>query len=142
MIRYRKLFDDVQSPARAHDYDAAFDVYSYGDARLIPGVPVKMPTGLVVSVPPGYVIMVLPRSGLATKNAVTVANAPGLVDPGYRGELGVTLLNHGNNDYVVSKGDRIAQLLVIRYGEANIQEGDLHPPPDARGPGGFGSTGT
>lgn len=141
MIRFKRLLDDVRPPHRAHDYDAAFDVHANESANLIPSSPRKISTGLVMSVPPGYVIMVLSRSGLATDEAVIVANAPGLVDPGYRGELGVTLINLGERVYRVNKGDRIAQLLVVQYAQADIMEGDLHPPPDARGTGGFGSTG-
>lgn len=146
MIRFERLFDDVKAPHRIHDYDAAFDVYAYENAMLVLNVPHKMRTGLVLSVPVGYVVLVLPRSGLATEHAVTVVNSPGLVDPGYRGELGVSLINLGMSAYRVAKGDRIAQLMVVQYAQADIMDvtdGDigLHEPPDARGTGGFGSTG-
>lgn len=141
MFRYQKLFDDVEPPRRAHDYDAAFDVYAYENARLYPHIPHKISTGLKISVPEGYVVLVIPRSGLATEHGVTVVNSPGLVDPGYRGELGVSLINLGIESYKVTKGDRVAQLLVVQYAQAPIEERELHPPPDARGTGGFGSTG-
>jgi dUTP pyrophosphatase len=141
VIRYKRLFGDVEAPHRAHDYDVAFDVYAYENANLVPGVPHRMRTGLIVTVPIGYAILVLPRSGLATEHGVTVVNSPGLVDPGYRGELGISLINHGRSAYRVEKGNRIGQLLVVQYAQANISEGDLHDPPDQRGAGGFGSTG-
>ncbi len=141
MIRFKRMAPDVKAPHRIHDYDAAFDVYANDTHVLLSRAIRKFGTGLIVSVPIGSVIMVLSRSGLATDYGVVVVNSPGLVDPGYRGELGVSLMNLGPNRYTVAKGDRIAQLMVVNYMQAGIMEGDLHEPPDARGAGGFGSTG-
>jgi dUTP pyrophosphatase len=141
VLRYERLFEDVQGPARAHNYDAAFDVRAYESVLLTPGSRHKVSTGLKLSVASGFVALVIPRSGLANTHGITVANSPGLVDPGYRGELGVVLQNLGQSDYLVEKGDRIAQLLVIPHSPADCSEGDLHTPPDDRGTGGFGSTG-
>ncbi len=141
MIRFKRIDPGVKAPHRIHDYDAAFDVYANEWWTLTPQSIHKFGTGLIVSVPIGSVIMVISRSGLATDHGVVVVNAPGLVDPGYRGELGVSLMNLGPNSYIVAKGDRIAQLMVVNYMQAGIMEGDLHEPPDACGTGGFGSTG-
>lgn len=141
MIRFKRLFDDVDPPRRAHPGDAAFDVRAYEQVVLKPGTRVKVSTGLVVTVDPGYVIQVLSRSGLSLEHGVIVANAPGLIDSGYRGELGVILANIDSDTYTVQRGDRIAQLLVLPYAQADVEEADPHPPPDQRGTGGFGSTG-
>jgi len=142
VIRFQKLFDDVQVPHRFHEHDAAFDVYAYED-RTIQSMQWELcKTGLLVELPDGYVAQVLSRSGMASKHGVFVLNAPGLVDPNFRGELGVTLMNVSQSTYEIKKGDRIAQLLVVRYAEANSMEVKVvGPPPDDRGAGGFGSTG-
>jgi dUTP pyrophosphatase len=141
MIGFQRLFADVAPPRRAHAGDAAFDVESRETITLCPSQRAKIGTGLVVTVTPGYVVQVLPRSGLALDHGVTVANAPGLIDSGYRGELGVILVNISDRAYTVKKGDRIAQLLVLPYLQAGIEESAPPPPPDQRGEGGFGSTG-
>lgn len=99
-----------------------------------------VPTGLVLAVPPGYEVQVRPRSGLALRHGLTVANAPGTVDSDYRGELMVILVNLGDRPCVVRRGERIAQLVVAPVVQAAFEERtDL--PPSARGAGGFGSTG-
>jgi dUTP pyrophosphatase len=99
-----------------------------------------VPTGLVLAVPPGYEVQVRPRSGLALRQGLTVANAPGTVDSDYRGELMVILVNLGDRPCVVRRGERIAQLVVTPVVQATFEEcADL--PPSARGAGGFGSTG-
>ncbi|HQU33360.1 MAG TPA: dUTP diphosphatase [Thermoanaerobaculaceae bacterium] len=99
-----------------------------------------VPTGLVLAVPPGYEVQVRPRSGLALRQGLTVANAPGTVDSDYRGELMVVLVNLGDRPCVVRRGERIAQLVVAPVVQAAFEErADL--PPSARGAGGFGSTG-
>ncbi len=115
------------------------DLCAVEDATLEPGVPRLVPTGLTVEIPPGYEAQVRPRSGLALKHAITMPNAPGTIDPGYRGELKVILLNLGRENYVVSAGDRIAQMIVARYEAVEWVEGDLAD--SARGTGGFGSSG-
>jgi len=115
------------------------DLCAVEDATLEPGVPRLVPTGLTLEIPPGYEAQVRPRSGLALKHAITMPNAPGTIDPGYRGELRVILLNLGRDPYTVHAGDRIAQLIVARYEAVEWLEGELAD--SARGTGGFGSSG-
>lgn len=141
MIRFVRMDEDVKAPHRFHDYDAAFDIYSNHDVLIWADGIAMIKTGLRMSVPIGYVIQILPRSGMASRHGVTVVNAPGLIDPGYRGEVCVSLINLGDVAYHIAKYDRIAQLLVVPYAQASIQEGPLHDPPDFRGEGAFGSTG-
>ena len=101
------------------------DLCAVEDATLEPGVPRLVPTGLTVEIPPGYEAQVRPRSGLALKHAITMPNAPGTIDPGYRGELRVILLNLGRVPYTVHAGDRIAQMIVARYEAVEWVEGEL-----------------
>jgi dUTP pyrophosphatase len=115
------------------------DLCAVEDATLEPGVPRLVPTGLTVEIPPGYEAQVRPRSGLALKHAIAMPNAPGTIDPGYRGELRVILLNLGQDAYTVHAGDRIAQMIVARYEAVEWVEGELAD--SARGTGGFGSSG-
>lgn len=145
ILRFQRLFPDASPIKRAHSFDCAFDVESYEDAVLPPLTPVRIHTGLVISIHREWAALILPRSGLASKHNVTVANAPGLIDPGYRGELMVSLINHSRLDYVVEKGDRVAQILLVQHGASDVLEvadaSELHTKPDERGTGGFGSTG-
>jgi len=115
------------------------DLHAVEDVTLEPGVPKLVPTGLTVEIPAGFEGQVRPRSGLALKHAITVPNAPGTIDPGYRGELRVILLNLGSAPYTLRAGDRIAQLVVARYESVEWAEEDLAD--SARGAGGFGSSG-
>jgi len=115
------------------------DLCAVEDVVLEPGVPRLVPTGLTVEVPPGYEAQVRPRSGLALRHAITMPNAPGTIDPGYRGELRVILLNLGREPYTVRAGDRIAQMVLSRYEAVEWLEGDLAD--SERGAGGFGSSG-
>jgi dUTP pyrophosphatase len=106
---------------------------------LAPGVPHAVPTGLAIELPPGYEAQIRPRSGLALKHAITMPNSPATIDPGYRGELRVILLNAGQSDYVIEPGDRIAQMIIARYEAIEWVEGELSG--SLRGQGGFGSSG-
>ena len=115
------------------------DLCAVESVTLAPGVPHLVPTGLTVEIPPGYEAQVRPRSGLALKHAITMPNAPGTIDPGYRGELRVILLNLGREAYTIHAGDRIAQMVVARYEPVEWVEGELAD--SARGSGGFGSSG-
>ena len=115
------------------------DLRAVEDVTLEPGAPHLVPTGLTVEVPAGYEAQVRPRSGLALKHAITMPNAPGTIDPGYRGELRVILLNLGREPYRIHAGDRIAQMIVARYEPVEWVEGDLAE--SQRGTGGFGSSG-
>jgi len=111
-----------------------------GEVALAPMERAAVPSGLVLAVPPGYEVQVRPRSGLALRHGVTVANAPGTVDSDYRGELMVILVNLGRESVVIRRGDRIAQLVVAPVVQAAFAEID-ELPPSGRGAGGFGSTG-
>ncbi len=115
------------------------DLHSVEEVTLEPGLPRLVGTGLTIEVPAGYEAQVRPRSGLALKHGITVPNAPGTIDPGYRGELRVILLNLGRAPYTIHVGDRIAQVIVAKYEAVEWLEGDLTD--SARGEGGFGSSG-
>lgn len=128
-------------PAYAHGpgEDAGMDLRAVEDVLLEPGIPVPVPTGLTLEIPPGYEAQIRPRSGLALRHAISMPNAPGTIDPGYRGELTVLLINHGRQPYQVRAGDRIAQMVVARYEAIEWHEAELND--SRRGAGGFGSSG-
>jgi dUTP pyrophosphatase len=128
-------------PARAHPGDAGADLVTTTDVELAPGERETVGTGLSVALPDGYAAFVQPRSGLAAKHGVSIVNAPGTVDAGYRGEIRVTLINHDPRDTLrLSRGDRIAQLIVQRVEHAHFVEVEQLPGSE-RGEGGHGSTG-
>jgi dUTP pyrophosphatase len=141
IIRIKRLHPDAQLPAYAHGplEDAGLDVRSVEPAVLEPGIPQAVPTGLALEIPPGYEVQVRPRSGLALKHAITIPNAPATIDPGYRGELKIIMLNLGRSAFEVCAGDRIAQLVLARYEAVEWTEGELSD--SVRGTGGFGSSG-
>ena len=125
----------VHGPAE----DAGMDLRSVEHVVLHPGEPVAVPTGLVIELPPGCEAQIRPRSGMALKHAITVPNSPGTIDPGYRGEVKVILLNLGRGDYEIQPGDRIAQMVVARYEAVTFEEAEVAD--SRRGEGGFGSSG-
>jgi dUTP pyrophosphatase len=140
-LPFRRLDPEVVLPERAHPGDAGFDLRSAVDIDVGPGERAMVPTGLAVAVPEGHAGLVLPRSGLASKHGLTMANAPGLIDAGYRGEVICAVVNLDREHAVrISRGDRIAQFVIVAVP-------DLVPtfvdelPASARGEGGFGSTG-
>jgi len=127
-------------PTMGNPGDAGYDLRSSAAKVLRPGERALLPTGVSLALPQGFVGLVHPRSGLAAKHGVTVLNAPGTVDAGYRGEISVTLINHGAEDFTISIGDRIAQIVFQKFDVANfIQVSEL--PGSMRGTAGFGSTG-
>jgi dUTP pyrophosphatase len=128
-------------PKYAHgpEEDAGMDLCATEAVMLEPGVPVLVPTGLAIELPPGYEAQIRPRSGLALKHAITLPNSPATIDPGYRGEIRVILLNLGKVGYQVQVGDRIAQMVVARYEAVEWIVGALGE--SVRGGGGFGSSG-
>ena len=137
----RRLRPDAVVPARAHPGDAGLDLSAVEPVELPPGGRAACPRGVAVLIPGGHGGLVGPRSGLARRHGVTVANAPGLIDAGYRGELTVVLVNLGDEVHRVGAGDRIAQLVVVPVAlPAPVVVDDL-PASDGRGEGGFGSTG-
>jgi dUTP pyrophosphatase len=137
-----RLDPDLPLPAYARNGDAGADLFARDDVRLPPGGGrAVVATGVAVAIPAGYAGLVLPRSGLAVRHGVTVVNAPGLVDAGYRGELRVALLNTDPvQEYQVSRGDRIAQLVIVAVEQVALTVVDELPESD-RGDGGFGHTG-
>jgi len=141
-LPFRRLDDGMPLPERAHPSDAGFDLRSAAELEVGPGERAMVPTGLAVAIPEGYAGLVLPRSGLASKHGLTMANAPGLIDAGYRGEVICAVVNLDREHAVrIARGDRIAQLVIVAVP-------DLVPvfveelPVSTRGEGGFGSTGT
>lgn len=127
-------------PAYATSGAAGMDVLSAEDVVLTPGMRHAVATGLSMAIPEGYEIQVRPRSGLAFKHGVTVPNTPGTIDSDYRGELKVLMINHGSEDFVIKRGERVAQLVLAPVTQARWDEVDELDDTD-RGTGGFGSTG-
>ena len=140
-IRIKKIHDDAHLPEYAHGplEDAGMDVRTIETAMLEPNVPRALATGLALEIPPGYEVQIRPRSGLALKHALTLPNSPATIDPGYRGELKVILLNLGKNPYQVHAGDRVAQMVVAKSEAVEWDVGELGE--SVRGEGGFGSSG-
>lgn len=131
---------DERNITYAHEGDAGADLRSVEDTIITPNSRILVHTGLHMAIPSGYVGMVCPRSGFALKQGVTVLNAPGIVDSGYRGEVGVILLNTSEQTVTVHKGDRIAQMVFVPYAYMTFEHVESLPETD-RGEGGFGSTG-
>ncbi len=140
-LRVTKLRDDAVLPARAHDTDAGLDLSACEELTIGPGGRGLVPTGLAVEIPEGHAGIVAPRSGLALRHGISIVNAPGVIDAGYRGEVQVILLNTDAAEaFTVERGMRIAQLLVMPVTPVEIVEvTDLAV--SARGSGGFGSSG-
>ena len=140
-VQLRMLDDGIAPPSYAHPGDAGADLRTRIDVVLEPGQRVLVPTGVSIALPFGYVALIHPRSGLATKHGLTIVNSPGTVDAGYRGEISVTLLNtDAHHAITLSRGDRIAQMVIQRVEQAAFVVVD-ELPDSIRGAGGFGSTG-
>lgn len=140
-LEVRRLDPSATLPVYAHPGDAGLDLASNVEVEVKPGERALVPTGLAVAIPDGHAGLVLPRSGLASREGLTLANAPGLIDAGYRGEVTIAVVNLDPERAVrIQRGQRIAQLLLVPFEVAEVAEvGEL--PPTARGEGGFGSTG-
>jgi dUTP pyrophosphatase len=140
-VAVRQLHPDLPVPGYAHPGDAGADLVAAQDVEIRPGERTLVPTGVAIALPEGYVGLVHPRSGLASRLGITVLNAPGTVDAGYRGEIMVNLVNHDRvNTAKISRGDRIPQLVVQRVERAHFHVVD-ELPDSVRGTGGHGSTG-
>jgi dUTP pyrophosphatase len=140
-FRFARLTERAQRPRRAHPGDAGFDLCAAEGARLEPGERASVGTGLAVEIPEGSAGLVLPRSGLAARHGISVVNAPGLIDAGYRGELRVLLLNTDRAEaFEIEPGDRIAQLVIVEVGGGDPVEAEALEA-STRGESGFGSTG-
>lgn len=136
-----KLKDNAVLPTRAHEGDAGLDLYACEAAHIGPGERWSVGTGVAVEIPGGHAGLVLPRSGLARDHGISLVNAPGLIDSGYRGELRVLLLNNDPADiFRITAGDRIAQLVLVPITIAEVVEAPALAE-SARGEGGFGSSG-
>ena len=142
-VPFRRVRPEAKVPERAYAGDAGYDLAAAESATLTPGGRAIISTGIALAVPDGYAALVLPRSGLATKFGVSLVNAPGLIDPGYRGELLVPLVNHDREEtFEVKVGMRIAQLVLVRAAEASFVAVELlEEGADGRRAGGFGSSG-
>ena len=140
-VQLKMLDPDLEAPSYAHPGDAGADLRAREDVVLQPGERKLVPTGVAIALPNGFVALIHPRSGLATKHGLTIVNAPGTVDAGYRGEISVTLLNtDANHSIELRRGDRIAQMVIQRVEYAQfIPVNELSG--SVRGAGGFGSTG-
>lgn len=139
-LSIRRIDPAAQMPTYAHPGDAGMDVRSIEELTLEPGARALVHTGLVFQLPPDAEAQVRPRSGLALKHGVTVLNSPGTIDAGYRGEVGVILVNLGQQPFKIEKGMKIAQVVVSRVEQTEIVEVQKTDETD-RGSGGFGSTG-
>ena len=140
-IKVKRMGDDVKLPKYQHfGEDAGLDLHAAEELVIKSGDYKLIKTGLKIAVPKGYAAFVYPRSGLAFKKGVTVLNADGVIDSGYRGEIGVILINHGENDFKVNLNDRIAQLIIQKVNTIEWNEVDKLSE-SQRGEGGFGHTG-
>ncbi len=141
-LAFKRLDPDARLPERAHPGDAGLDLRSLIDVEVKPGERALVPTGLAVAIPEGHAGLVLPRSGLASRHGLTMANAPGLIDAGYRGEVICAVVNLDREEAVlIRRGDRIAQLVIVALPQVEPVFVD-ELPQTSRGEGGFGSTGS
>ena len=139
-LRIRRLVESAELPRYAHSGDAGLDLCAVAAAVIEPGCTATIPTGIAIELPEGTEAQVRPRSGLAGRHAVTVLNTPGTIDEGYRGEIGVILINHGRDAFTVEPGMRVAQLVIQRRLTVDVVEVEALTDTD-RGAAGFGSTG-
>jgi len=134
------LHPDARAPERTREGDAGYDLRSVEAFELRPGERRTVPTGVAIALPEGVAGLVVPRSGLAARHGLSVVNGPGLIDPNYRGEIKVVLVNLGEHPFAAEVGDRIAQLLLVPFWSPELQVVDALPESD-RGANGFGSSG-
>ena len=140
-LRFRRLSAVARPPAQAHEGDAGYDLHAAEAVTIGPGERASVATGIAVAIPAGQAGLVVPRSGLAARHGISVVNAPGLIDSGYRGEVRVLLLNTDRAEpFAVEPGDRIAQLVLVAVETPDLEEVE-ELDETVRGAGGFGSTG-
>jgi dUTP pyrophosphatase len=141
-VPFKRLHPDAKLPATQHPGDAGIDLCAVADVEVAPGERAMVPTGLAVAIPEGHAGLVLPRSGLASRSGLTLSNAPGLIDAGYRGEVICAVVNLDRETPVrIAKGDRVAQLVVVAIPEVKPTWAERLSD-TSRGLGGFGSTDT
>ena len=139
-LKILKLNPAAIIPNYAHPGDAGLDLFAIEDTEILPGEARLIKTGIAIALPPGYEAQIRPRSGLALKHSITVLNSPGTIDAGYRGEIGVILINHGKNAFSIVPGMKIAQMVICSVIQAQVTVvEELNA--TTRGSGGFGSTG-
>ena len=140
-LSFTRLSEGAREPSRAHEGDAGYDLYAVEAASIAPGERASVGTGIALAIPDGCAGLVLPRSGLAARHGITIPNAPGLIDAGYRGEVRVLLLNTDPREaFEIAPGDRIAQLVLVRHESPELIEVESLEE-TVRGTGGFGSSG-
>ena len=140
VLKVQRIRDNAILPCYAHPGDAGLDLFACEPATIRPGESGMVKTGISIELPPGTEAQVRPRSGLALKNQVTVLNTPGTIDEGYRGEVGVILINHGKQPFLVTQGMKIAQMVIGSVTRVDVEE-VAQLSDTQRGGGGFGSTG-
>jgi dUTP pyrophosphatase len=140
VLDVRRLDPDLPLPTYAHPGDAGLDLHAADTTTLQPGQRALVPCGIAIAIPDGHVGLVHPRSGLAVDHGLTLLNAPGTIDAGYRGEVKVLLINHGDTPVEIRHGQRVAQLLLLPVAAVDVREVDRLDV-TSRGSGGFGSTG-
>ncbi|MCK5641263.1 MAG: dUTP diphosphatase [Gammaproteobacteria bacterium] len=139
-VKVKKLSEKAILPSFAHPGDAGLDLFSVENKVLEPGRSYLVKTGISIQLPKNTEAQIRPRSGLALKHMITLTNTPGTIDEGYRGEIGIIMINHGKDDFEIKEGMKIAQMVIKPIYEVNITESkDLSD--TSRGEGGFGSTG-
>ncbi len=141
ILKIKRIDNNALLPTYAHTGDAGLDIYAVNETVILPGRTALIKTGLELELPPQTEAQVRPRSGLALKHSITVLNTPGTIDEGYRGEIGVILINHGQDCFHVTPGMRIAQLVIKPILTVHVVEVDVLNDSD-RGSGGYGSSGT
>jgi dUTP pyrophosphatase len=139
-VKFKKIHPEATIPAYAHPGDAGMDVCSCVSLTIQPGARALVPTGLVMELPKGTEAQMRPRSGLAIKNGITLLNTPGTIDEGYRGEIGIILINLGHEPFEIRPGMRIAQMVIAPVLRVAVEE-VVDVSDTTRGTGGFGSTG-
>ncbi|MEI6645406.1 MAG: dUTP diphosphatase [bacterium] len=139
-VKFKKTHPDATLPTYAHPGDAGMDVCSCTSLTIQPGARALVPTGLVMELPRGTEAQMRPRSGLAIKNGITLLNTPGTIDEGYRGEIGIILINLGHEPFDIRPGMRIAQMVIAPVLRVAVEE-VVDVSDTTRGTGGFGSTG-
>jgi len=140
-VKMKRIHEDAKIPLQANPGDAGMDLYSIETIEIQPGESRLVKTGIQLELPKGTEAQVRPRSGLALKHSITVLNSPGTIDEGYRGEIGVILINHGKSPFLVEKSMRIAQMVIQTVPQVQLVEVEELSQTD-RGEGGFGSSGT
>ena len=138
-LKIKRIHPLAKLPEYAHTGDAGMDLFAVAKLTLAPGQSALVKTGLTIELPDGTEAQIRPRSGLALNHQLTVLNSPGTIDHGYRGEVGVILMNHGTKSFEIEPGMKIAQMVIAPVMNVNIEEADLTE--SRRGEGGFGSTG-